>query len=189
MPGRHAAPGQSRFWRDLIIMIAGIIGVAVIVFGGLWLLDGGLGSSDDESTTTSTTEPVTTTVPDTTTSTLATTSSTPAETTTTTVETTTTTQEARPPSEVTVQVLNHLALIEGAAGRLTDTLQEAGYSTVTPSNYEGDPLAVSSIRYDPGFEAEAAALLDFVPDAEVEASPTPDDPGDVVILLGESFEE
>lgn len=191
MPGRHAAPGTSRFWRDFAVLIGGILGVAVLVFGGLWLADRFL-SGDDGPTTTLTTLPEesSTTEPSPTSSSPATTATTAAPTTTTAPATTTSSEpEARPPSEVTVQVLNHVDLVEGAAGRLTERLAAAGYQTLNPSNYTGAALAVSVIEHDPGFEAEAAALLEFVPDAEVEESADPDGPGDVVIRLGESFDE
>ena len=99
MPGRHAAPGTSRFWRDFAVLIGGILGVAVLEFGGLWVADRFL-PGDDGPTTTLTTRPgeSSTTQPSSTSSSPATTATTTGPTTTTAPETTTSSgPEARPP--------------------------------------------------------------------------------------------
>jgi hypothetical protein len=183
LPGRHVDPGSSTFWRDLALMILGIAGVAVLVFGGLWLVD----RIGDEGPVTTTTAPTiiesTTTAEPPTTSTTA-----PARTTTTAPATTTTTApEARPPSEVTVQVLNGTE-VEGLAARVTEQLASAGYQTLAAANYPDGPLDVTRIWYQEGFLPEAIELSASFPDALVEVTPDPAGPADLVVVLGVSFE-
>jgi hypothetical protein len=95
----------------------------------------------------------------------------------------------RDPGETTVVVLNSIGL-DGAAGRLTSELGAAGYQTLTPDDYEPE-LSPSRIWYREGFAAEAAALLEFIPGATVEA--LPDDTlqvgADIVMVLGTGYEE
>ena len=106
-----------------------------------------------------------------------------------TTTTTSTTVPVRPPSEVTVIVLNSIGL-DGAAGRLTSDLGAAGYQTITPDNYEPEQTP-SKIWYRDGFAAEATELLTFIPDADVE--PLPDETAgtgaDIVMVLGTGYEE
>lgn len=181
--GKHAStqtPGT--FYRDLAIMILGIILVGAAVFFLLYVFadepDTGPGSL-----TTTTTEATTTTVEG------ATTTSEGA--TTTTVPTTSTSEqvEVRPPSEVVVVVLNSLGL-DGAAGRMTSKLAEAGYQTLTPDNFDPEQNP-SRIWYREGFAAEASVIEELLPGATVE--PIPDESlqegADVVVVLGTGYTE
>lgn len=178
--GKHASSSSGTFYRDLAIMILGILLVGAAVFFVLYLF-----ADEPETGPTSTTTTLAT-------STTEQQTSTTEDGSTTTTQPTTTTSDApdvRPPSEVTVVVLNSVG-IDGAAGRMTADLAEAGYQTLTPDNYEPeqDP---SRIWYRDGFAAEAATLIDFIPGAEVEAIPddTIGEGADVVMVLGTGFTE
>ena len=172
--GRHSSDSSASFYKDLAIMIAGILLVGAAVFLLLFLLA-------DDGTSTSTTQVSTTTT--------AVTSTTSSTTTTTTSTTTTTTIPVRPPSEVRVVVLNSIGLT-GAAGRLTAELAEDGYQTLEADDFEPeqDP---SRIWYREGFGAEANGLLAYVPSALVEMLPIPElaEGADVIIVLGVGYEE
>ncbi|HEY7825115.1 MAG TPA: LytR C-terminal domain-containing protein, partial [Acidimicrobiia bacterium] len=100
-----------------------------------------------------------------------------------------TTVQVRPPAEVTVVVLNSMGL-DGAAGRKTTEISEAGYQTLTPDNYtpEQDP---SRIWYREGFAAEASRLLELLPGATVESLPdeTLQEGADVILVLGAGYTE
>lgn len=178
--GKHSSQTPGTFYRDLAIMILGIVLVGAAVFFLLYLF------ADEPATgpTTTTTTIATSTTED------QATSTTGDEATTTTEGITSTTSgspDVRPPSEVAVMVLNSMGL-DGAAGQMTNTLAEAGYQTLTPDNYdpEQDP---SRIWYREGFAAEAAAMVEFLPSAQVE--PIPDDAigegADVVMVLGTGY--
>lgn len=181
--GRHSTPTPGTFYRDLAIMILGIILVGAAVFFLLYLF------ADEPATgpitTTSTTLAPTTTVRDATSTTVE------DGTTSTTVPTTSTTSgpDVRPPGEVTVIVLNSMGQ-DGAAGSKTSQLAEAGYQTLTPDNFEPeqDP---SRIWYREGYAADAAAMIDFLPGAQVE--PIPDESigegANVVLVLGTGYSE
>jgi hypothetical protein len=177
--GKHASQTPGTFYRDLAIMILGIVLVGAAVFFLLYLFA-------DEPATGPTTS--STTIPSTT-STFGDTSTTDGGSTTTSTAGTTssTTVDVRPPAEVTVVVLNSMGL-DGAAGQKTTELAEAGYQTLTPDNLEPeqDP---SRIWYREGFAPEAAVLLEFLPGADVE--PIPDESigegADVVLVLGTGF--
>lgn len=179
--GKHASQTPGTFYRDLAIMILGIIVVGAFVFFLLYLLADQPDTGPIAATTT-------TSAPETTTSVGATTT-TDGETTTTTVAPTSTMVAVRPPAEVTVVVLNSMGL-DGAASGLTNDLAEAGYQTLTPDNYapEQDP---SRIWYRDDFAAEAAVLVEFLPGATVE--PLPDESlqegADVVLVLGTGYRE
>lgn len=178
--GKHASQTSGTFYRDLAIMIVGIILVGAAVFFLLYLLA-------DEPVT----GPTTTTT--TTTSTIAETSSTTGSSLTTStsgpVTSSTSGVEVRPPAEVTVLVLNSMGL-DGAAGRMASTLADAGYQTLTPDNYDPEQ-SPSRIWYREGYAAEAAELVEFVPEALVE--PIPDESigegADVVMVLGTGYTE
>jgi hypothetical protein len=180
--GKHASQTPGTFYRDLAIMILGIIVVGAAVFFLLYLF------ADQPVTGPTTT---TTTSPETTSSGVDVTSTTGDDiSTSTTLATTSTSVVAvRPPGEITVVVLNSMGL-DGAAGRVTQQLSEAGYQTLTPDNFtpEQDP---SRIWYREGFAAEAAELVDLLPGADVE--PLPDESlqegADVVLVLGTGFTE
>lgn len=178
--GKHASRTPATFYRDLAIMIGGILVVGAGVFFLLYLF------ADDPGT-----GPTTLPIAGETTSTEGETSTTSSGVTSTTLAATTTSTgvPVRPPTEVTVQVLNSIG-IDGAAGRLTSDLGAAGYQTITPDNYEPeqDP---SRIWYREGFAAEASSLLEFMPGATVE--PIPDESigegADVVMVLGTGYQE
>lgn len=179
--GKHASQTPGTFYRDLAIMVLGIILVGAAVFFLLYLLadEPATGPTTTSTSTTSTTsgDVTSTTGTSVTTSTTnpATTSSSPVD--------------VRPPEEVTVLVLNSMG-VDGAAGRMSSDLAEAGYQTLTPDDYEPeqDP---SRIWYRDGYAAEAAQLVDFLPGAQVE--PIPDDSigagADVVVVLGTGYTE
>lgn len=180
--GRHASQNPGTFYRDLAIMILGIIVVGAAVFFLLYLF---ADQPVTGLTTTTTTAPETTSTGDDVTSTTG-----EDITTSTSLDTTSTSAVAvRPPGEVTVVVLNSIGL-DGAAGRVTQQLSDAGYQILTPDNFtpEQDP---SRIWYREGFAAEAAKLVDLLPGAEVE--PLPDEAlqegADVVLVLGTGYTE
>jgi hypothetical protein len=181
--GKHASQTPGTFYRDLAIMILGIVLVGAAVFFLLYLFADEPDTGPVASTTTTTVEETTTTEEG------ATTTAPETSTTTTAPEATTTTVEVRPPSEVTVVVLNSMGL-DGAAGRLSSDLAEAGYQTLTPDNYEPE-LDPSRIWYREGFAAEAASLVQFVPGAEVEPIPdeTLEEGADIVLVLGTGYTE
>ncbi|GIU92072.1 MAG: hypothetical protein KatS3mg011_0978 [Acidimicrobiia bacterium] len=177
--GRHAAP-RGDFARELAVMVAGILAVGLVVFGGLWVM------ADLGDDTPTQAEPTRTTA---TAATLGITQPPPTSTSTTTTTTgpTTTTTVPRPPGEVTVQVLNGKG-VAGLAGRVTEELAGDGYRTLPADNHS--PLDTSRIWYKPGFQAEAELLAASFPDAVVE--PVPADlvsEADIVVVLGASYEE
>jgi hypothetical protein len=179
--GKHSSQTPGTFYRDLAIMVLGIILIGAAVFFLLYLF------ADQPATGPSST---TTTLSETTTTGEDVTSSTDGDSTTsTTVASSTTTVALRPPSEVTVVVLNSVGL-DGAAGRLTSELASQGYQTITPDNFapEQDP---SRIWFRGGFAPEAAALSELMPGATVE--PLPDESlqegADVVLVLGTGYSE
>lgn len=180
--GKHASQTPGTFYRDLSIMLLGIIVVGAVVFLLLYLLADQPDTGPIAATTT------TTTLEDSTTTDQVT-STTESDTTTTTVSSTSTTVTVRPPAEVTVVVLNSMGL-DGAASRLTTDLAEAGYQTLTPDNFtpEQDP---SRIWYREGFAAEASVLTEFLTGATVEQLPDESlqEGADVVLMLGTGYTE
>jgi len=184
--GRHSSDGSGAFYRDLAMMILGIVLVGAAVFLGLLLLVG-----DDPTATTTSTVTTAVDAPTTTAGPRSTTSTSVASSSTTTAAATTSTAvvEARPPEDVRVVVLNSIGEA-GIAGRFTQQLTEAGYQTLQADDYEPeqDP---SRIWYRSGFSAEANELLGFLPDALVEPLPDEDlQPGaDVIAVLGTGYEE
>lgn len=180
--GKHASQTPGTFYRDLAIMILGILVVGAAVFFLLYLFANQ--PATGPTTTTTTTLAETTTTSDDATTTTADTA-----TTTTSSPDTSTTVQVRPPAEVTVVVLNSMGL-DGAAGRKTTEISEAGYQTLTPDNYtpEQDP---SRIWYREGFAAEASRLLELLPGATVEPLPdeTLQEGADVILVLGAGYTE
>jgi cytoskeletal protein RodZ len=178
--GKHSSQTLGTFYRDLAVMLMGIIVVGGLVFFLLYVF------ADSPVTGPSTTER-----PQETTSTTGNevTSTSGRQISTTTTAPGSTTVPVRDPGETTVVVLNSIGL-DGAAGRLTSELGAAGYQTLTPDDYEPE-LSPSRIWYREGFAAEAAALLEFIPGATVEA--LPDDTlqvgADIVMVLGTGYEE
>lgn len=181
--GKHASQTSGTFYRDLAIMILGILLVGAAVFFLLYIF------ADDPDTGPTSTTTTTTLSTSTTGDEVTTTSSDDQSTTTTTEGNTSTTIAVRPPSEVTVVVLNSMGL-DGAAGRMTEDLAEAGYQTLTPDNLEPE-LDPSRIWYREGYAAEAASMTEFVPGAQVE--PLPDESlqegADVIMVLGTGYTE
>ena len=92
----------------------------------------------------------------------------------------------RPPSEVTVLVLNSTGR-GGIAAALSTALGQAGYQTLQADNYEPG-LEQSRVWYLGDFGPEAAQLqAEFVPDAAVEPYEGPDVGADIVVVLGAGF--
>jgi hypothetical protein len=179
--GRHAAESQGSFYRDLVMMIVGVLLVGTAVFLILYFVNSNPGPvAGDTTSSTNSTSTTTSTVVTTTTLT---------ETTSTSTAPTTTTFPVRPPQEVRVVVLNSVGLA-GAAGRKTQELADSGYQTQQAGDFEPeqDP---SRIWYREGFAAEANALLDFLPGATVEPLPDPEleSGADVVLVLGSGYTE
>jgi LytR cell envelope-related transcriptional attenuator len=182
--GRHSGePGN--FYRDLGIMVGGILGVGAIVCFVLFLF--GRDTTSETTTTNSTTTTTSSTVPGETTTTDPSTTSTDGTTTTTGVP-------VRPNDEVRVVVLNSLG-ISGVAGRFTQTLDDEGYQTLEAGDYrpEQDP---TQIWYREGFSAEANSLAAFMLEdsgtvTEVVALPDPTlEPGaDLIVVLGTGYQE
>ena len=179
MRGRHSADSSAGFYKDLALMILGILLIGATVFLVLYLVVG-VGDSAPPSTTIS---PSTTLAEVTTTTTEV--NTTPAPTTST---TTTTAVPLRTPAEVRVAVLNSVG-VAGAAGRFTTVLTDEGYQTLQAGDYqpEQDP---SRIWYQEGFSVEANALLEYLPDALVEEIPDPDlrSGADIVVVLGTGYD-
>ena len=181
--GKHASGTSGAFYRDLVIMILGIILVGAAVFLILYLVADG--PEADPTTSAVATSSTSTTSSDTSSTSRASTTTSTTQATTT----TSTTIPVRAPAEVRVLVLNSIG-INGAAGRMTDRLEEAGYQTLAPDDFEPeqDP---SRIWYREGFSAEANVLLDFIPDAQVEALPDESlgEGADIVMVLGTGYQE
>jgi hypothetical protein len=182
--GKHSGQASGTFYRDLAIMILGILLVGAAVFFVLYLFADEPATGPTVTTTTTTTtlasstsqDLVTTTGDGATTTSVATTSTSPVD--------------VRPPSEVTVVVLNSMGA-DGAASRFNSQLAEAGYQTLTPDNFtpEQDP---SRVWYREGYAAEAASLAsEFLPGATVEPLPdeTLQEGADVVVVLGTGYTE
>ena len=180
--GKHESGSSSGFYRDLAMMVLGILALGAAVFFLLFLLadnpDGDPSTTPVAAETTVTTDPSTTVSTSETTSTSSTTT-TPAS----------TTVPVRPAEEVRVVVLNSMGLA-GAAGRITERLEEAGYQTLQADDYEPE-LDPSRIWYREGFSAEANVLLKFLPDAVVQPLEEEDleEGADVIMILGSGYEE
>lgn len=183
--GRHVSSDRrSEFARDAVIMGVGIVIVAALFYGILWLIqDLRSPGSVVAGTETTQTSPPTTTPPATTSTTQA-----PTTTPTTTAPTTTTTVvEVRAPEEITVLVLNSIG-VTGLAGRVTEQLATLGYNTLEPDDYS-PRLDQSLIWYKPTFGPEAIDLAANFPDALTELNADLDPDADIVVLLGDSYED
>lgn len=181
--GKHVSSGrQSAFLRDSVIMAVGILIIAVLTYGAIWLFQDLTGGSDGDPVAVATT---TTAGPSTTVST--TTTSAPTTSTSTTTTTTAPVVEVRPPEEVTVLVLNSVGT-PGLAGRVTEQLAGLGYDTLEAANYEPE-LEQSLIWYKEGFLLEANDLAAFFPDALTQLNSDVAPEADIVVLLGASYEE
>ncbi len=183
--GKHASGSSYGFYRDLAIMIAGILLVGTAVFFLLLIFaDGPTVTTSQPPVAGSPTTSPTTSPRQTTTTEAVTTTSAPTTTTSTTIP-------VRSPSEVRVVVLNSVG-IAGAAGRFTERLEAAGYQTLPADNYTPE-LDPSRIWYREGFSREANELVAFLLNARVEALPPEEEdlfPGaDVIIILGTGYQE
>jgi hypothetical protein len=102
-------------------------------------------------------------------------------------EETTTIVAARPPDEVLVRVANG-ARRAGVAGAGTETLQAAGYPTLSPKN--GPAVDDSVVYYRSGYAADAAKVAELLGLDPTQIEPLPADPGieiadaQIVALLG-----
>ena len=84
-------------------------------------------------------------------------------------------------------VLNGVG-VAGLAGEVSSGLEELGYQTLEPGNYE-PVLSQSLIMYAEGFEGEAFELAAEFPDAQVQrATENSAEGADIVVVLGESYE-
>ena len=182
--GRHSAGPTNSFYRDLTMMIVGILLVGAAVFLLLYLFAG-----DPDPVAGETTVPGATSSSVVASSSLSSTSTTVSATTTSGPAATTTTVPVRPAQEVRVVVLNSIGLA-GAAGRMTQQLADSGDQTQQADDIEPeqDP---SRIWYREGFAPEANAMLQFLPGALVEPIPDPEvgEGADVVLVLGTGYTE
>jgi len=200
--GRHARRSGIGFYRDVLFLVAGILIVGAIVFGGLSLWAGRNNGDPNESSSTSTTtaDETTTSTTSPATSSSPTPSPTPPSTNppppttvppTTTVSTAppTTLRAARPPSEVRVVVLNSTSTV-GVAGELSDELGSLGYVMSEATNYTPE-LSDTMIFHADGFSLEALELVDAVPDGTVAADPALAEAQevDIVVVIGLSYQE
>ena len=196
MKGRHAAPGWSPFWRDILLRsVLALLLIAMAVF--IWWLfsedeifTGAVTTTSAEVTTSSTTEAPTTTEPAPPTSTTV--SQAPTTTTTTVPPTTTSSTTTIPPplqpSELVVRVFNANG-VAGIAGRTTAALEEAGYGVANPDNHP-QFLDISRVWYREGLLREAQILQEsWVADALVELVPLEQEGIDIMVIVGRSFEE
>jgi LytR cell envelope-related transcriptional attenuator len=182
--GRHAAGTTGSFYRDLTMMVVGILLVGAAVFLLLYLFAG-----DPDPVAGETTVPAATSSSVVASSNPTSTSTTVSSTTTSSPAVTTTTVPVRPPQEVRVIVLNSIGLA-GAAGRMTQQLADSGYQTQQADDIEPQQDQ-SRIWYREGFAAEANSMLQFLPGALVEPLPDPEvgAGADVVLVLGTGYKE
>lgn len=204
MPGRHASPDRSRFRRDLtrmtVLAVLAAVVVAALAFAVRFLTgtDGEPATAAGQTPSAATEPPPPSTAapaPESTT-TAAAVSSTIAAVETTAAAPTTTTAPTLPPAapppirepgQIIVLVLNSTETA-GLAGRVTDQLSELGYRTETPDNHPS-ALGTSVVWYLDGFEREAEALAEEIPDANIEPF-TGDVPrAHLTVVLGASYLE
>ena len=183
--GRHAAADSgTSFYRQLTMMIVGILLVGAAVFLLLYLFAG-----DPDPVAGETTVPTTTSSSVIGSSGPSSTNTTAPAVTTTAPANSTTTVPVRSPQEVRVIVLNSIGL-DGAGGRMTQQLADAGYQTQQADDLEPQQDS-SRLWFREGFAAEANALLAFLPGALVEPIPDPEmgAGADVVLVLGSGYTE
>ena len=205
MPGRHASPDRKRLRRDLtrlaVRAVLAAAAVSVLVFAARLLIGGGeqpapAASEQTSAATAPTAAAVVITAAETTaaesaitTAAAPTTSAAPAAPTTSTAPTLPPAgpPPMREPGQIIVLVLNSTQTA-GLAGRVTEQLSELGYRTESPDNHPS-PLETSVVWYLEGFEREAEALAEAVPDANVEPF-TGDAPrAHLTVVLGSSHLE
>lgn len=96
----------------------------------------------------------------------------------------------RPPSQIKVLVANGTE-VNGLAGRVSTSLKNKGYQTLTPTDSAQKP-STSSIYFEPGYSRDAAVLATALglPTTVVQAMPQPppvsDLPGttNILVLVG-----
>ena len=132
-------------------MFSGVAGLAALVLG----LSACGGDDDDGAAEASST---TTTI-----ASLSATSTTVARTTTVAPATTTLPALVLVTDGATIVVANASG-VDGAAGRMTDALEEAGFTAADATNSSEGPLSTSKVYYDPGNEA-AKAVADSLREA------------------------
>ena len=204
MPGRHASPDRRRMRRDLMRLgvraVLAAAAVAVLVFAARLLIGGedqpAPAASEQTSAATAPTAAAAVVITTGATAETAitavaapTTAAAPAAPTTSTAPTL---PPAGPPSmrepgQIIVLVLNSTQTA-GLAGRVTEQLSGLGYRTESPGNHPS-PLETSVVWYLEGFEREAEALAEAVPNADVEPF-TGDAPrAHLTVVLGASHFE
>lgn len=203
MPGRHASQDRRRLRRDLMRLavraVLAAAAVSVLVFAARLLIGGGEqpapAASEQTSAATAPTAPatavtaVTAAAPTTTAAAASTTAAAPAAPTTSTAPTLPPAgpPPMREPGQIIVLVLNSTQTA-GLAGRVTEQLSELGYRTESPDNHPS-PFETSVVWYLEGFEREAEALAEALPDANVEPF-TGDAPrAHLTVVLGSSHLE
>lgn len=205
MPGRHASPDRSRFRRDLtrmtVLAVLAAAVVAALAFAVRFLTgaEGEPATAATGQTPSAATEPPppSTAAPaaENTTTTAAAASTTAVVETTAAAPTTTTAPTLPPaapppmrePGQIIVLVLNSTQTA-GLAGQVTDHLSELGYRTETPDNHPS-PLETSVVWYLDGFEQEAEALAEEIPDANIEPFPGDVPRAHLTVVLGASYLE
>ena len=197
--GRHVRRSGLGFYRDVASLVAGIVLVGALVFGGLSWWAGRDGDSTTTTaggstlTTTTSTTVLTTAVPTTPPTTPPTIAPSTSPSTTDAPATTsappTTLRTARQPSEVRVIVLNSIG-VTGLAGELSDQLGGMGYQMIEAANYTPE-LSDTMIFHADGYSLEALDLSEAVPDGTV----APDQElaeewdVDIVVVIGRSYQE
>ncbi|MDP8992669.1 MAG: LytR C-terminal domain-containing protein [Actinomycetota bacterium] len=106
----------------------------------------------------------------------------------TTAEPPPTTAAPRPPREVKVLSANGTK-VNGAAGRVRDTLRARGYNVLAP--VEAKPANASAVHFTPGYERDAQAVAEVLKLAPTAVQPLPDPPpladvrgANVVVVVG-----
>lgn len=192
--GRHARESGAGFYRDILLLVAGILIVGALVFGGLSLLGGDRPDEPESAATTSstteagadTTQQAPTSLGSTTTSADTTTSEIASSTTTTPP---TTIREERAPAEVRVIVLNSIG-VASLAGDLSDELAALGYQMTAADNYSPE-LSDTMIFHADGFSLEALSVSEAAEDGTVapNAELAEAQGVDVVVVIGRSYQE
>lgn len=190
--GRHARRSGIGFYRDVLFLVAGIVIVGALIFGGLsWWAGRNNGATPLTSTTTTATVPSGGSISTTSSSTSSTTTTTPSstQTTTTTTPPATTLPESRDPAEVSVIVLNSIG-VTGLAAELSEELAGLGYQMSEPDNYTPE-LSDTMIFHADGFALEALDLSEAVPDGAVAPNQELADAQgvDIVVVIGRSYQE
>jgi len=91
--------------------------------------------------------------------------------------------------DANISVLNG-AGVAGIAGRTSETLAAAGWTTVEAGNIAGGPPEVSTVYYaDPGMEASAAQAASDLGIEVVELNAEMVGQGDIVVVLRPDFQE